>query len=146
MRKSFSNLKKDLKHRLGGKKRAPDSAGANAAGERVSSSASLLQPDSYAVVSGHNEEGTGISTDISQARSSGPSPMPADEGRRDDSQRKEADVDEKEGGQRNLHLDPDIGTAAESGPGQADYSLPVTSIPHKREPDGMRTVFLSCCI
>ena len=75
MRKSFSNLKKDLKNRLGGKKRAPDSAGANAAGERVSSSASLLQPDSHAVVSGHNEEGTGISTDISQARSSGPSPI-----------------------------------------------------------------------
>ena len=143
MRKSFSNLKKDLKYRLRGKKRAPDRAEDDATGERINSSASLLQPNSRVAASGHNEEGSGISTDISQARSRGPSPqlvpVPADEGRRDGPQRKEADVEEKETGQDDSSLDPDVKIAAGSGPGREDkrtYSPPpVTSIPLKQEPD-----------
>ena len=42
IQKSFFNLKKDLKYRLGGKKRAPDRAGDDAVGEGTSLSASLL--------------------------------------------------------------------------------------------------------
>ena len=40
IRKSLSKLKKDFKHRFGGKKRAPGGAGTDTAGERVDSSAS----------------------------------------------------------------------------------------------------------
>ena len=149
MRKSFSNLKKDLKYRLGGKKHAPDRAGVDAAGERVSSSASLLQPDSRVAASGYNEEGSRISTDISQTRSRDPSPqlapVPADEGRRDP-QRTEADVDEKEGGQRESRVDPDVKLAAATGPSREDkraYSPPpVTSIPLKQEPNSTWTISL----
>ena len=148
MRKSFSNLKKDLKYRLRGKKRAPDRAGDDATGERVSSSGSLLRPDSRVAASGHNEEGSRISTDISQARSREPSPqpkpVPVDEGRRDDPQRKEADVGGKEGGQRGLRLDPDVAISAGSGlirEGKRAYSPPpVTSIPLQQEPDSTWSV------
>lgn len=73
---------KDLKRRLGKKKCAPDSAGANAADERASSPASLRRPDSRVAASGRNEEKT--TTDISQAHLRDPSPVPADEGRRGD--------------------------------------------------------------
>ena len=145
MRKSFSNLKKDLSYRLGGKKRAPDRAGADAAGD---SSASLLQP----AASGHNEEETGISTGISQVHSRDPSPMSADEGRRDDSQRKETDVDEKEGGQRDSHLDSDVAIAIGRRPSQEDKRVcspqPVASIPRIQEPDSMWILSpqLSCLI
>ena len=138
-RKSSSNLKKDLKRRLRGTKRASDRAGADTAGERVSSSGSFLSPESRAAASGHNEEGTRISTDASQARSRGPSRMPADEGRHDDSQRKEVDVDEKEIGQRDSRPDPDVEVVAGIGPGRGDKRtyppLPITSIPRKREPN-----------
>ena len=143
IRKSFSNMKKDFKHRLRGKKRAPDRAGADTAGERVSSPASLLPPDSRVAASGHNEEGTGISEDTSLVRSRDPSPMPADEGRRSDSQRKEGDVDKKEGGQRDSRPDLDVEVTAGSGPGREDeraYSpLPTTSISPKQGPDGTWT-------
>ena len=65
--------------------------------------------------------------------------MPADEDRRDDSQRKEADADEKEGGQGDLRLDSDVQIAAGSGSNREDkraYSpLSVTSIPPKQDPD-----------
>ena len=139
IRKSFSNLKKDLKHRLGGKKRAPERAGVDLAGERVSSSASFLQPDSRVARSGHNEEGSRISTDTSQARPRDPSPVPTDEGRHGDSQRKEADVDENEGGQKGSRLDPDVEVPAGSGSGREDgraySSFPVTSILRKQESD-----------
>ena len=147
MRKTFSNLKKDLKYRLGGKERAPDRAGDDAAGEMVSSSASFLRPDSRVAASGHNEEGSRISTDISQARSRDPSPqlapVPADEGRCGDPQRKEANVAEKKVGQGDSHLDPDVEIAG-IGPSRADkraYSPPpVPSIPLKQEPDSTWTV------
>ena len=126
-------MKKDLKHRLRGKKLAPDRAEADEVGESVSSSASLLRPDSRAGASGHNEEGAGISTGTSQARLRDPSPMPADEGRRDDSQRKEADVDEKEVGQRDLRPDPDAEVATGGGPAREDRR----AYSPKQEPDGM---------
>ena len=143
MRKSLSNLKQDLKYRLGGKKRAPGRAGDDAAGERISSSASLQQPDSRVAASSHNKEGSGVSTDISQARSRDPSPqpkpVPVGEGRRDDPQSNEADVDEKEGGQGEPRLDLDVKLAAGSGPSRKDERAhsppPVTSIPLKQEPD-----------
>ena len=130
-------MKKDFKHLLRGKKQAPDRAGADVAGERVSSSVSLLQPGSGVEASGHNEEGARISADISQLRSKRPSPIPADEGRRDELHRKEAGVDEKEGSKRDLSLDPDVGVAAGSEPnpeGKRAYSpLPVTSVPRDQE-------------
>ena len=138
IRKSFSSMKKDFKHRLRGKKPAPDRAGANAAGEAVSSSASLLQPDSHVAASGHNEEGARISANISEARSKDPSPIPADEGHRDELQRKEADVDEKEGGQTDSRPDPDIEVVAGIGPDaedkQACSPLPAASVPRDLEP------------
>ena len=141
VRRSLSKLKKDLKHRLGGKKRAIDRAGANAAGEMDSSSASLLRPDSRVVVSGHDGEGSGISAGVSQAHSRGPSPhpepVPADEGYLDDPQRKEIDVDKKEVSRRHSSLDPDAEGAAGSGPGQemkqASSPPPVTLVPRKQE-------------
>ena len=142
MRKSFSNLKKDLKYRLGGKKRELDRAGDDAAGERISSSASLLQPDSRVAASGHNEEESRISTDISQARSRDPSPqlapVPADEGRCDDPQRKEADAEEKEVGQGDSCLDPavEILGSGLGREGERDYfPPPVTPTPLKQKPD-----------
>ena len=144
IRKSFSNMKKDFKHRLRGKRRAPDRSGADTAGERVSSSASLLQPSSRVAASGLNEEGTGISAGISQARSRDPSLMPVHEGRHGDSQRKEAGVDEKEGGQGDSRSGPDVEVAAGSGPSREDkraYSpLPITSVPRKQEPEGTWTL------
>ena len=137
IRKSFSDMKKDFKHRLRGKKRAPDRSGADTAGERFSSSAPLLQPDSRVAASGLNEEGSGISAGILQAHSRDSSLMSADEGRRDDSQRKEADLDEKEGGQGDSRSDPDVEVAAGSVPSREDkraYSpLPIASVPRKQE-------------
>ena len=67
--------------------------------------------------------------------------MPADEGRRDDSQ-KEAEVDKKEGVQGDSHLDPDAEVAAGSGPRREDKraDLPVTSIPRDQEPDSTWTL------
>ena len=46
--------------------------------------------------------------------------MPADEGLRDDPQRKEADVDEKEGGQGDSRLNPGVEVAAGSGSSRED--------------------------
>ena len=107
MRKSLSKLKKDFKHRLGGKKRAADGPGANAAGETGSSSLSPTRPDSRVTASGHGGEGNRISTDVSQAhssnRSSQPKPVQADEGG-DNPHGREADVDEKGVGQGHLCL------------------------------------------
>jgi len=41
IRNSFSGLKKDLNHRVGGEKRKPDRRGTNAAEERIDLSGSL---------------------------------------------------------------------------------------------------------
>ena len=69
--------------------------------------------------------------------------MPADEGRRDDPQR-EVEGEEKEGGQKDSRLGPDVEVAAGGGPSQEDERayppLPVASIPRKQEPGGMWTL------
>ena len=143
VRRSFSNMKKDFKRRLGGKKRALDRAGADTAGDRANSSVSVLRPDSLVAASSHNEEGTTVGTNISQARSRDLSPMPAGEGRPDNSQRKEADVDEKERDQRDSRPDQDVEVVAGSGPGREDkraYSpQPVTLVSPNQQPDGTWT-------
>ena len=112
VRKSLSKLK-DFKHRLGGKKREQDSAEANPAGETVSSPAPPLLPGP------HVEDGR-ISTEVSQACWTDPSPHPepvtADEDRLDDPQTKEVDVEEKEVSRIHSGLDPDVGGAAGSRP------------------------------
>ena len=71
IRKTFSKLKKGFKHQPGGKKRTLDREGTGSARERASPSASLSQPDSRIAASSHNEEGTRVSTDVSQPRSRG---------------------------------------------------------------------------
>ena len=112
IRKSFSKLKRDFKHRVGGKKRGPDRAGANSAGEGVGSPASPLR-------SGPRVEDGRISADVSQAYSRDPSPrlepVTADEDRLDDSQRKEVGVDEKEVSRSHSYLDPDVENTGGSG-------------------------------
>ena len=148
IRESFSKLKKGLKHRVGGKKRAPDRAGDSTAGERVSSSVSLQRPDPRTAVSGHDGEGGATNANVSQARSRDPSPrpepVPADEGRLDNPQKKEVDVGEKEASRRRSSLDADVEGTAGSNPGQeverASSPPPVTSIPRKQEHDSTRTL------
>ena len=150
MRNSLSKLKKGFKHRLGSKKRGPDGEGTNTTGERVSSSASLLQSDPHVVVSGHEEEGSGISPGVSRVHSRDPSPhpdpAPADEGRLDDSKREEVDVGEKEVNRRHSSLNPG---AAGSGPNrgieQTSSPLSVTPIPPKQESDCTSRFLPSCC-
>ena len=150
IRKSFSNLKKDFKHRLRGKKHAPDRAATNTTGERVSSSASLLRPDSRVAVSGHDGEGSRVNADVSQVHSGNPSPhpvpVPVDEGRLDDPQREQVDVGEKEASRRHSSLGTGVGDAAETIPSQEikrTSSLPsVTPIPPKQDPDSMWTLSL----
>ena len=147
MRKSLSKLKEGFKHRLGGKKRAADSAGAIAAGETVSSSASLARPDSRVTMGGSDKEGSRISADASGVHSRDLSPQPKlvqeDEGC-DNPQGRKVDVDEKEVSQTHSRLDPDVEAAAGSGPGReikrASSPLPVTSIAPKQEPDSTWTL------
>ena len=149
VRKSLSKLKKDFKHRIGGKKRA----GADVVGERVSSSASLLRSDPHVTVDGHDGEGSGISADVSQANSRDPSPhpepVPADEGRLDDP-RREVDADEKEVTRKNSSLDPGVEDAAGSGPGRevkaAASPLSAAPIPPKQEPESTWTLSPSRCV
>ena len=65
--------------------------------------------------------------------------MLADKGSRDDPQRKDADVDETQGGQRHSSPCPDVEVTTASGPSwagkRARFPLPITSVPHKREPN-----------
>ena len=146
IRKSLFELKKGFKHRLGGKKRAPDRAGANTAGERLSSSGSFLRPDPRIAVSGHDGEGSRIGTDVSQARSRDPSPhpesVPADEGR-DNVQGREDGVDKKEVSWKNSSPDLGVEGAAGSGPcrevKEASSPLSTTPISPKQEPDSACT-------
>jgi hypothetical protein len=111
IRNSLSELKKDFKRRIGGKKRAPDKAEANAAGARVSSSGSFSRPDPRIVVSGHDGGRSRISAGVSQAHSRGPSPypesVPADEGR-NNPQEREVGVDEKEDSRSHSRLGPGV--------------------------------------
>ena len=150
IRKSLSKLKKGFKRRLGGKKHAQDRAGADTAGEMVSSSGSFLHP--RIAVSGHDGGESRISMDVSQAHSRGPSlhpdPVPADEGRLDDPQR-EVDVDEKGVTRKHLSVDPGVEGVAGSGPGrEVEVSSPRSAalISPKQEPDstGMLSPQLLC--
>jgi len=145
IRDSFSRLKKDLKHRLKGRKNKPDMAGTNTAGESVDSSGSLLRPDSRVVAGGHDGEGSGTNAAEQQARSRDRYPQPAEPGPTggsdDDRQRREADVDGKEVNQGHSRPDLDVETGAVGGeePDQTYPSPPIPSIPPTRKPDGMRT-------
>jgi hypothetical protein len=76
IRNSFSKLKKDLKHRLRGRKHKSDRTGTNTAGERVDSSVSLPRSESRVAASGHDGEGSRISIDGRQVRSRDQSPQP----------------------------------------------------------------------
>jgi hypothetical protein len=93
IRKSLSKLKKDFKHRLGGKKRGEERPGASAAGERASSPArfchQVLVSKRAGPVQTYRKPIRGIPLLIR-------SPVTADEGRLDDPQRKEVDVGKKE--------------------------------------------------
>ena len=117
MRSSFSRFKKDIKHRLGMKKRPSDRVGANLTEARADPLDSLPRPDHRAATSGHDEEGSRSNADVSQARSSGR----ADKGN-NDFQRRGADADEKEVGQRYSLLDLGIQVAAGSGSNRGIYS------------------------
>ena len=139
MRTSFSRFKKDIKDHLRRKKHAPDRVGANPAEGSAGPLDSPPPPDHRGTASGHDEEGTRITTDVSQARSRDrspqPEPIPAGKGS-DDPQRREADVGEKEASQGHSRLDPDVEVAGGSGPNQgARSSLPPPSFPQKAEPD-----------
>ena len=146
IRQSFSKLKKNFKHRVRGKQRGADRAGANAAGETAGSSLSLTRPGSRATASGRDEEGGRINVDASQAhsrdRSPQPKPIQSDEGG-DDLQGREADVDEKGASQSQLRLAPDIGGAAGSRPSReikrASSPLSVAPVSPKQEPDSRWT-------
>ena len=142
IRNSFSKMKKDLRHRLGGKKHAPDRVGADTAGESDSLPASLSRQDPRVIAGSHDDEGSRISADLAQAHSgdrSQPKPIPAD-GDHDDPQGRKVDVEEKDVRQRHSRLDPDVEGAAGSGPNQeierASPLLSVTPIPPKREFNG----------
>ena len=141
IRKSFSKLKKDFKHRVGGKKRGQDGAGADTTEERAGSPAPSLR-------SGPRVEEGEISSGISQSYSADPSPHPepttADEDRLDDPQGEEVDVDERGLSRGRLSPNPDVESAAGSGPGRevgwASSPLSVIPIAPKQEPDGMWTL------
>ena len=139
IRSSFSRFKKDIKHRLR-KKHAPDREGANPAGGSADLLDSTSRPDHRAAASGHDEEGTGTSTNVLQTGSTDKSPEPepirVDKGN-NDPQTREEDVDEKEAGQGHPRLDPDIQVAGESGPNQSVHSSqPSASLPRKEEHGG----------
>ena len=144
IRQSFSKLKKDFKHRVRGKKRAADTAEADAAGETAGSSLSCTRPDCRATASGRDDEEGRINTDVSQAHSKDRSPQPRPiqaDGGGNNPQGSEAEVDEKGASQSHLRLAPDVGGAAGSRPSpeiKRDPSpLSVAPISPKQEPDSM---------
>ena len=133
IRSSFSRFKKDVKHQLNRKKHAPDTVETNPTGGRADMLDSPLRQDHRGTASGHDGEGTRISTGVSQARSrdrsSQPEPIPAGEGRG-------ADVEEKEASQGYSRPDPDIEVGGGSGPNQGTHSpLPSPSLPRKERLD-----------
>ena len=147
VRKSLSKMKKDFKHRLGGKKHGADRAGDNAAGETGGSSLSVTRPDSRVAASGRGEEGSRTGTDVSQAhstdRSPQPNPMQADGGG-DNPRGREANVDEGGASQDRSRPGPNVGGAAGSRPNREikrDPSpLSLTSVTPGQGPDSTRTV------
>ena len=136
IRSSFSKLKKDIKHRLRGKKHAPGKAGADTTGERADSPGPLPQLEPDSVASGH-EGGSRTGTDVRKAHSRDPSPQPKlipTGGGNKDPQKGDADVDEKEVSQGHPGLDPGTKVAAGSGPNQGVRPSPSPpSLPHEAE-------------
>ena len=119
IRNSVSRLKKDLKHRLRGKKDKSDRSGANAAGERIDSSGSLPQPEPRVAAGGHDGEGSRTSTDARQVRSRDRSPQPESVpagGSDNDGKKREVDVDGKEVSQSDSRLDPNPEFVVDSRP------------------------------
>ena len=118
IRESFSRLKKDVKHRMKGRKNKPDRKRVDAAGERVDSSGSLLRPESRIAASGDDGEG---SSDGRQVRSRDRSPQPEPilaGGSDNDRQGRETDVDGKGVGQMGSRLDPGVRVAVGGRPSQ----------------------------
>ena len=119
IRNSFSRLKKDLKHRLRGRKVKLDRTGANATEERVDSSDSLPQPAPRVAASGHDGEGSRISTDGQQVRSRDQSPQPEPVptgGSDDDGKRREANVGGREVSKISSGLDSNAEFVVDNGP------------------------------
>jgi len=146
IRKSFSRMKKDLKHRLKGKEREPDRTGANVAEERVDSSDLLSRPEYRVAAGGHDGEGGRISTDARQLRSRARSPQPEPAlagGSDDDGKRREEEIGGKEVSQRHLPLDSNAEFVVNSGPshevGQVHPSPPTPSIQPTGGPDSTQT-------
>jgi len=145
IRKSFSRMKKDLKHRLKGKKREPGRTEANVAEERVDSSDSLSRSESRVAAGGHDGEGGRISTDARQLRSraQSPQPEPAPAGGSDDNGKRREEIGGKEVSQRHLPLDSNAEFVVNSGPnqevGQVHPSPPTPSIPPTGGPDSTQT-------
>lgn len=119
IRGSFSRMKKDIKHRLQGRKHKPDRTGIDTAGETVGSSGSLLRPESRIGVGGDDGEGRRTSTDGLRARlrnrSPHPDPIPAG-GSDNDQQRGKAGVGGREVSKRNSHPELDIEVVVDNGP------------------------------
>ena len=138
-------MKKDLKHRLKGKKREPDRTEASVAEERVDPSDSLSRPESRFAASGHDGEDGGTSTDARQlcSRAQSPQPEPAPAGGSDDGERREEEIGGKEVSQRRLSLDPNAKFVVDSGPSQevdqVHPSPPTPSIPPTGGPDSTQT-------
>ena len=133
VRNSFSRFKKDVKHRLRGKRHTPDRAGDDAIEERIYSLGSLLRPGSRATASGHDGEGSRASTDVRNPnpRDQFPQPEPTQPGEgRDDPPKKEVGVGDKEVGQRYLRAEPEIGVTGERERGREV----------EQEPDSAKTV------
>jgi len=146
MRNSFSRMKKDLKHRLKGKKRRPDRTGADVAEERVDSSDSLSRPEPRVAAGGHDGEGSRISMDARQLRSrvQSPQPEPAPaSGSDDDGKRREEEIGGKEVNESNFPLDPNVESVVDSGSSQEVEQIypssSAPSIPPTGEPDSTRT-------
>ena len=133
IRNSFSRLKKDLKHRLKGRKDKPDRKGANAAGERVDSSGSFPRLKHCISASDCDGEGNRISTGGQQvhSRDQFPQPEPVLAGGSDnDGKGRKTDVGGKEASQRYSRLDPNAEFVVDSRPSrEAERVHPSPSTP-----------------
>ena len=147
MGNSFSRLKKNVKHRLRGRKHEPGRTGSNTAGERVDSSDSPPQPGPRVAAGGHDAEGSGTNVDVRKVHprdwSHHPEPVPAG-GSSDNQQRRKANIDKKEVSQRYSHLDPGVEVAVGGGPSREAER--VYSSPSTGEPDSTWPFSFSRCI
>ena len=131
----FSRLKKNLKHRLRGRKQESGRTGSSAAGERIDSSDSPPRPGPRVAVGGHDGKGNTTNTDVQQdhSRDRSPRPEPMPVGSNDDRQTRKADVDENEVSERHSHLDPRDVKAGHSQEAERVYPSP------SKKPDSTRT-------